>query len=91
MRGEIVAYTYSKQLYSGKCLCGHSFEDHHGNLVMNEEAYAVMGPRVASECEFFGCNEDGGLDENRKSHCWHYVDEADPDEAKRAKWEGTRR
>lgn len=29
-------------------------------------------PYVAQECEFFGCNEDGGLDEKGQPHCGMY-------------------
>lgn len=33
-----------KIIYSGTCLCGHSYEDHHLGAGANPEAYAVMGP-----------------------------------------------
>ena len=83
--------SFRKIIYSGTCLCGHCYEDHHIGMVLNPEAAAVMGPFLPEECEFFGCNETGGLDEKGEDHCARYVDAADPDEAVRARWEGTRR
>ena len=80
-----------KIIYSGTCLCGHSYEDHHLGMVLNPEAYAVIGPHLPEECEFFGSNEDGGLDENGQPHCERYIDAEDPDSDVRASWEGTRR
>lgn len=80
-----------KIIYSGTCLCGHSYEDHHLGAVANPEAYAVMGPHLPQECEFFGFDENGGLDEHGQLHCERYVDAEDPDPDARASWEGTRR
>lgn len=37
---------FKKRIYSGICLCGHSDEDHHLGMVLNPEAYAVMGPHL---------------------------------------------
>jgi hypothetical protein len=72
-------------------MCGHSYEDHHLGVVLNPEAYAVMGLYLPQECEFFGSNEDGGLDENGEYHCFAYVDGEDPDPEVRARWKGTAR
>jgi hypothetical protein len=72
-------------------MCGHRYEDHHLGMVLNPEAYAVMGPHLPEECEFFGSNEDGGLDENGDEHCHRYVDADDPDPAARSTWTGTKR
>jgi hypothetical protein len=60
-------------------------------VVLNPEAYAVMGPHLPAECEFFGSNEDGGLDENGQPHCERYVDVDEPDSETRASWKGSRR
>ncbi len=35
---------FKKRIYSGTCLRGHSYEDHHLGLVLNPEARALMGP-----------------------------------------------
>jgi hypothetical protein len=82
---------FKKRIYSGTCLCGHSYEDHHLGMVLNPEAHAVMGPYLPEECEFFGSNEDGGLDEQGQDHCWRYVDSEEPDPELRAGWKGTSR
>jgi len=50
-----------------------------------------MGPHLPQECEFFGFDENGGLDEHGEPHCERYVDAEDPDPDVRASWEGTRR
>jgi hypothetical protein len=50
-----------------------------------------MGPHLPAECEFFGSNEDGGLDENGQPHCERYVDVDEPDSETRASWTGSRR
>lgn len=78
-------------IYSGICLCGHSWEDHHCCMVLNEEAYKIIGPYIPDECNYFGCNENGGLDENGEHHCTGYVDKDDPDLERIAKWRGTKR
>lgn len=58
-------------------------------MVLNPEAYKVLGPVVPDTCCYFGCNEDEGVDENGNDHCWRYVDRDDPDPDVRAKWTGT--
>ena len=35
---------------------------------------------LPQEWEFFGCNEDGGLDTEGNEHCFGYRDSALPDE-----------
>lgn len=80
---------FKKQIYSGVCMCGHYYEDHHLGVILNPEAYAVMGLYLPQECEFYGSNEDGGLDENGEEHCCRYVDREDPDPEARAGWKGT--
>ncbi len=83
--------SFRKIIYSGTCLCGHSYEDHHLGMVMNPEAAAIVGPHLPGECVFFGTNEDGGLDEHGEAHCERYIDVDDPDPEVRARWKGTRR
>lgn len=68
-----------KQYYSGTCICGHDFNDHHGMMVLNPESYKILGPRLAGACEYFGFNEMEGLDEKGEVHCMRYVDKDDPD------------
>ncbi len=82
---------FKKRIYSGTCMCGHSYEDHHLGMVLNPEALAVMGPHLPQECAFFGTNEDAGLDEHGEDHCLQYVDAQDPDPDTRAGWKGTAR
>ncbi len=41
------------------------------------------GPDV---CEFYGCNEDAGLDGVGKPHCLLYCDREDPDLSRHALW-----
>ncbi len=82
---------FRKLIYSGVCLCGHSYEEHHFSIVANSEASGTMGDYLPKECEFFGFDENGGLDEDGNEHCRHYVDAEDPDPARRYQWQGTRR
>jgi hypothetical protein len=56
------------------CHCGHSYEEHHNSGL-------VEG--IAGVCEFFGCNEEGGLDEIGNIHCLRYIDTANADEPSR--------
>jgi hypothetical protein len=60
--------------YSGMCHCGHPYDDHHNSGI-------VEG--IAGVCEFFGCNEEGGLDENGSIHCLRYIDTTQRDEPSR--------
>lgn len=83
-------FKFVKRVYSGTCLCGHSHEDHHGGMVMNPKYYDETGEwRSPGECEYFGCNEWGGLDPKGDPHCGDYVDRDDPDPSRRAEWDGT--
>ncbi len=72
---------YSGPNRSGICRCGHSWEDHHLCMVMNK-AYAddTGEGYVPCECEFFGSNEDGGLDAEGNDHCSSYLDSLAPKE-----------
>lgn len=78
-------------IYSGVCMCGHSWEEHHLGMVMRPEIAAVIGPYVPGACLKYGSNEDEGLDEHGELHCAGYVDKDEPDEAKRNHWRGTHR
>lgn len=82
---------WHKVIYSGRCMCGHLYHNHHCCCVLNPEAAKILGDVVPDECDFYGCNEDGGLDENGDYHCGKYVDIDEPDPATRASWTGSRR
>jgi hypothetical protein len=72
---------YSGPGKCGVCVCGHPVEDHHCGVVCNPAYYAQTGEElVPQECEFYGCNEDGGLDDKGELHCGHYVDAGDTSE-----------
>jgi hypothetical protein len=58
------------------CHCGHPYDDHHNSGLVE---------RIAGVCEFFGCNEEGGLDENGNIHCLRYIDTTQPDEPSRTR------
>ncbi len=49
-----------------------------------------MGSYLPLECEFFGSNENGGLDANGEHHCGHYVDIDNPDQELLREWKGTK-
>ena len=72
---------YSGPNRSGICICSHSWEDHHLGVVLRDNN-TTGGPEayVPQECEFYGSNEDGGLDEDGNEHCFGYRDEMLPDE-----------
>lgn len=71
--------TWTKQYYSGVCVCGHSWDVHHLCMVMNLDYFNQTGEcTVPQECEFYGCNEYGGLDAQGNEHCGGYVDKDDP-------------
>src|SRR3990167_1307440 len=67
---------------SGVCICGHSWEDHHLGMVVRLGRYLTTdGHReysIPQECEYFGCNEDGGLDADGNPHCFGYQDSLAP-------------
>lgn len=60
------------QISSGICRCGHSWEHHHGNIIMNQETLNKLPldhpPILPGECEYHGASEfnDG--------HCKGYFD-----------------
>ena len=78
-------------VYSGMCLCGHSVSSHHCCCVMDPYAAKVLGDVVPDECNHFGSNELGGLDEAGELHCAGFVDQTNPDAKVKAKWKGTKR
>jgi hypothetical protein len=57
------------------CHCGHPYDDHHNA--------GIVEGIIAGVCEFFGCNEEGGLDDNGNIHCLRYIDTTQPDEPSR--------
>ena len=56
---------------SGFCLCGHHWSEHHDDR---------------AECEFYGFNEEGGLDAQGGRHCFRYVDKGQTDERALRAW-----
>lgn len=71
--------SYIKKIYSGICICGHSWEDHHLGVVMNEEYLKdTEETYLPQECEFYGFNEMGGLGSDGENHCHQYKDKDDP-------------
>lgn len=66
---------YSGPGRSGICVCGHSWEDHHLGMVLNDVYFEATGESyVPQECEYYGHNETGGLDAEGKDHCHRYRD-----------------
>ncbi len=66
---------YSGPNRSGICVCSHSWDDHHLGIVMNPAYIDATGESyIPQECEFFGFNETGGLDDNGHDHCFQYKD-----------------
>lgn len=70
---------YSGEGRTGICICGHSWEDHHLGMRMQGNDETKEG-YVPQECEFYGTNEDGGLDADGNDHCFGYRDSALSDE-----------
>lgn len=72
---------YSGPNRSGICVCGHSWEQHHlGMVVRLGSVLTEDGVRegyIPQECEAFGFNEMGGLDEDGNVHCFGYRDTLD--------------
>jgi hypothetical protein len=67
---------YSGPNRTGVCQCGHSWEKHHLCLVAPKEYVDATGEGyLPCECEYYGCNESGGLDADGNSHCHAYRDE----------------
>ena len=83
--------TFQPVIYSGTCLCGHHYKHHHLSMILNPEAYEILGPEYPGACLKYGCNEDEGLDEGGDVHCFGFVDVDDPDPERIAAWKGTRR
>ena len=80
------AAIYSGPERSGICVCGHKWDDHHLGMILNHDYGDGDSPDarkeayIPQECEFFGFNEMGGLDEEGNEHCWSYRDSMIPDE-----------
>ncbi len=75
--------------YSGICKCGHSWRNHHLEVIASnlaslplEELKMVEETYIPRECEYYGINEHGGLkpdtgftgDRRWIDHCHSYVD-----------------
>lgn len=78
---------WKRWFYSGVCQCGHYWQDHHNGVVMNPEYAALcvewkQPPYIPQECEYYGCNEDGGLDDRGLPHCGSFVDRDNPEKDK---------
>lgn len=53
---------YSGPGRTGICVCGHKWDRHHLGIIMQPGVAEAIGEGyVPQECEFFGCNEAGGL------------------------------
>ena len=68
---------YSGPHRSGICTCGHSWEDHHLNMIMTEAQMMTdseLEGYVPGECEYYGANEMGGLGPDGEYHCGSYKD-----------------
>lgn len=66
-------------VYSGMCICGHSYNQHHLMMCATQEAADAVGaPSVPGACLAYGCNEMEGLDKDGNPHCFQYVDVDDP-------------
>lgn len=70
------------QIITGVCKCGHSWEDHHLGMILNKNYYEKLQEiapghpsYIADECEYYGCNETGGLDAEGNPHCMRYEEE----------------
>ena len=73
---------YSGTNRSGVCVCGHSWKEHHLGIVLNEAYREATGEAyLPQECEYFGCNEAGGLDVDGELHCQRYKDTAEREAA----------
>jgi hypothetical protein len=68
--------------FCGVCRCGHAFAEHHNAMMLSVECLSTLPPGarpfVAEECEYYGCNEDGGFGPDGRHHCHRYVDRNDP-------------
>ncbi len=74
-------------IYSGTCLCGHGWDDHHCQIAQDPAVIEILGTTYGpEECEFYECNEDAGLDDAGQFHCLQYVDRDDPDPKRHAMW-----
>ena len=72
---------YSGPERSGVCVCGHPWNEHHLSVVMRADRVMTDGGRegyIPEECEFYGFNENGGLDLDGNEHCRGYRDTLDP-------------
>lgn len=72
---------YSGPGRTGICVCGHRWDDHHLGIVLNPAYIDATGEGYfPQECEFWGCNEEGGLDDKGERHCFQYRDQGEEEE-----------
>jgi hypothetical protein len=73
---------YPPQYFSSICGCGHAFADHHLGFILNEDVLrdlpAGHPPYRMQECEYYDCNEGGGMGPDGYDHCHRYIDRGDP-------------
>lgn len=72
---EIDKRRYSGPNRTGICICGHTWQDHHLGIVLNEDYLNKVGESyLPEECEFYGFDEMGGKDADGHIHCDKYRD-----------------
>lgn len=75
---------YSGINCTGFCVCGHSWEQHHLGIVMNQEYIdKTHEGYIPQECQHYGFNETGGqqfVNGEWVDHCYQYRDSGWPEE-----------
>ena len=73
--------SFKPRIISGTCVCGHSWEEHHLGVIVNpdileeiKQNYPEHPWYIPMECEYYGFNETGGLDDEGRKHCFGYRD-----------------
>jgi len=75
----------TKQYFSGKCVCGHSYQSHH-KMIVSSASFAKENPWLndvggtyADECLICnGVNGRDGLGDETGHYCSTYLDIEDP-------------
>ena len=81
--------TCRKYVFSGTCLCGHSWKEHHLSMVMRQEYIDATGEyEIPGACLKYGSHEYEGLGLDGELHCAGYVDKDDLE--RRESWQGVR-
>ncbi len=67
---------WPRRIFSGTCKCGHPWQRHHLQMIVNMEALAELEPGepayLAGACLKYGFNETAGLDSEGNPHCFGY-------------------